>query len=268
MRAKIMGFDNSLERKGHKIQDKIFILKSPQTGFFEYLDFSSSKTNIKPMLTHKRLINKSNFQYINFLQWSHFQLKHLTSWYLTYIRKLIIDQKLAWWPWNERIEKQIPSRCFIYFMKNHSKLFLPHTAENTIKGPNFSYSPKLFLISEQWWIHTTEFCFSEICFLILYIFLLTVSFFWCYYHWSWCIYWVVYVNRTHYSLAFFQWLAFRGLPELWVIERNLILPSTDYFFFLQPQIFHLISHVKIGNLSIIYVVMSRIKPPLVSWKYR
>lgn len=99
--------------------------------------------------------------------------------------------------WRNR-EADTLKRDFIYFMKKPSKLFLPHTAENTIKGPNFSYSPKLFLISGQWWTHTAEFCFCEICFSYSIHFsidsfiLLT-----CYYHRACCIYWVVYVNRTH-----------------------------------------------------------------------
>lgn len=74
--------------------------------------------------------------------------------------------------WENR-EVDTLKRYFMYFVKKPGKLFLPHTGENTIKGPNFLYYPKLFFISEQWWINTAEFCFSEIYFLTP---LLTISF--------------------------------------------------------------------------------------------
>ena len=104
--------------------------------------------------------------------------------------------------WKNR-EADSLKRYLICFMKKPSKLFLSHPAENTIKGPNISYSPKLFLISEQWWIHTAEFCFSEICFLILSISLLAVSFFWYVIITEHAVYRrVVYVNRTNWIFCF------------------------------------------------------------------
>lgn len=40
------------------------------------------------------------------------------------------------------------------------------------------------------------------------------------------------------------------------------------FILLQPQVFHFISHMKIGNVLKNYVVIPRIMPPLSSWEYQ
>lgn len=117
--------------------------------------------------------------------------------------------------WKNR-EADTLKRYFIY-LKTPSKLFLPHTAENTIKGPNFLYSPQIISYFWQWWIHTAKFCFSEICFHIPSIPLLIISFFWYGFITEHIAYIVVYIKRTREIFPYFLLMTnFQSFP--WTIN--------------------------------------------------